>query len=74
MKRRSFTPKANQFGLIAGCFFYPLLAGYDRRVRTMDLLGNDAMVLGRMLYSLGTIVYSAINTVVRRSDKYPGVH
>jgi len=40
------------------------MAGYDRRIRTLDLLGTDSMVLGRLLYALGTILYSATNSMV----------
>lgn len=62
-KKKLSIPKENNFGQVAGCFFYPLLSGYDRRIRTMDLLGTDSIVLGRLLYSVGTIVYSAMNTM-----------
>nr|CAB3266897.1 telomere length regulation protein TEL2 homolog [Phallusia mammillata] len=54
----------NRFGPVAGAFFYPLMAGYDKRVRTLDLLGTDTIVLGRLLYTLGTILYSCAGTTV----------
>ncbi|CAK8695741.1 unnamed protein product [Clavelina lepadiformis] len=65
-KPRKPAGKSNpdQFGPVAGYFFYPLMSGYDRRIRTLDLLGEDSIILGRLLYALGTILYSTANSLV----------
>nr|XP_039255446.1 telomere length regulation protein TEL2 homolog isoform X1 [Styela clava] len=66
-KKKISIPRENKFGQVAGCFFYPLISAYDKRLKTMDLMGNDSIVLGRLLYSVGTIVYSATNTLAVNS-------
>jgi len=64
VKRSIPETQADQFGPFSGCFFYPLMAGYDRQIRTLDLLGSDSIVLGRLLFALGTILYSAAGSLV----------
>ncbi|CAH1794474.1 unnamed protein product [Owenia fusiformis] len=56
----------NKFAEVAGCFFFPLLKNFDRKENTFDLLGEDHIVLGRLMYTLGIIVYAAINTPIAR--------
>ncbi|XP_078610925.1 telomere length regulation protein TEL2 homolog [Branchiostoma floridae x Branchiostoma japonicum] len=60
------TPVPNRFHTVAGHFFFPLLKNYDSRQNTLDMLGEDALVLGRLVYSLGAILYAAANTMVAR--------
>ncbi|XP_060085134.1 telomere length regulation protein TEL2 homolog [Ylistrum balloti] len=56
-------PQINKFTGVAGQFFYPLMKHYDRRENTFDLIGEDSLVLGRLIYTLGVIMYCAINTM-----------
>ena len=58
---------ANRFGTVAGYFFFPLLKMLDRPHATLYLLDKDYLLLGRLLYSLGVILYSAINTPACRN-------
>ncbi|XP_035695718.1 telomere length regulation protein TEL2 homolog [Branchiostoma floridae] len=60
------TPVPNKFHTVAGHFFFPLLKNYDSRQNTLDMLGEDTLVLGRLVYSLGAILYAAANTMVAR--------
>ncbi|GAB1600077.1 telomere length regulation protein TEL2 homolog [Argonauta hians] len=53
----------NRFSSVAGHFFYPLIKGFDRKDNCLDLLGDDCMVLERLLMTLGTVLYSAVNTM-----------
>ncbi|EDV27638.1 uncharacterized protein TRIADDRAFT_53547 [Trichoplax adhaerens] len=55
---------ANRFAPVAGLFFFPLLQHFDRPLNTMDLLGDDSFVLGRLIYTLGVVLYAAINTTI----------
>ena len=32
---------------------------FDQSMNTLDLLGEDSLVLGNLLYALGTVMYSA---------------
>ena len=34
---------------------------FDQSTNTLDLLGEDSLVLGNLLYTLGTIMYAATN-------------
>lgn len=34
---------------------------FDQPVNTLDLLGQDSLVLGNLLYTLGTVMYAAMN-------------
>ncbi|XP_055991197.1 telomere length regulation protein TEL2 homolog [Sorex fumeus] len=52
----------NHFGPVAGCFFFPLIQRFDRPLVTFDLLGDDSLVLGRLVHTLGTLMYLSVNT------------
>ncbi|XP_076998372.1 telomere length regulation protein TEL2 homolog [Tamandua tetradactyla] len=52
------------FGSVAGCFFFPLICSLDRPQVTFDLLGDDHLVLGRLLHSLASLMYLAANATV----------
>lgn len=58
---------ANQFAAVAGHFFYPLMSKFDGKCSTMDLLGDDSFVLGKLLYTLGIIMFSARGTPSARN-------
>ncbi|NXT68143.1 TELO2 protein, partial [Chaetops frenatus] len=53
----------NKFNAIAGHFFFPLIQHFDRPLRTFDLLGEDHLVLGRLVHTLAILMYLAVNTV-----------
>jgi len=55
----------NEFNLVAGYFFFPLIRHFDRPLVTFDLLGEDQLVLGRLVHTLGALMYLAVNTTVR---------
>ncbi|VDI13515.1 telomere length regulation protein [Mytilus galloprovincialis] len=52
----------NRFAPVAGHFLYPLMTRFDRKENTFDMLGEDSLVLGRLIYTLGVVLYSAINS------------
>lgn len=54
----------SRFAPVAGCFFFPLLCNYDRPQVTFDLLGSDHLVLGRLVHTLGVLMYFAVNAPV----------
>ena len=58
---------ANKFAGVAGFFFFPLMKNFDSKVNTLDLLGDDTLVLGRLVYTLGIILYSARETPIARN-------
>lgn len=58
---------ANKFAGVAGFFFFPLMKNFDSKVNTLDLLGDDTLVLGRLVYTLGIIMYSARETPIARN-------
>ncbi|XP_061169195.1 telomere length regulation protein TEL2 homolog [Saccostrea echinata] len=60
--RKEVVATKNKFAPVAGCFFYPLMANYDRKENTFDLMGEDSLVLARLVHTLGVIIYAAINT------------
>lgn len=60
------SPVANRFAPVAGHFFFPLLKAYDSKMNTMDLLGGDFLLLGRLMYTLGVLMYAAQNAPVCR--------
>ncbi|XP_045849642.1 telomere length regulation protein TEL2 homolog isoform X3 [Meles meles] len=62
--RRGPDARPNEFNLVAGCFFFPLLRHFDRPLVTFDLLGEDQLVLGRLVHTLGALMYLAVNTAV----------
>ncbi|XP_031559836.1 telomere length regulation protein TEL2 homolog [Actinia tenebrosa] len=55
-------PVANRFSQVAGHFLFPLMTNYDHKQSTLDLLGDDCFVLGRLIYTLGVIIHSARGT------------
>ncbi|XP_076458340.1 telomere length regulation protein TEL2 homolog isoform X2 [Babylonia areolata] len=57
---------ANRFGAVAGEFFYPLMALCDRREGYFDLLGEDSLVLNRLVYSLAIVLHAAVHTTAAR--------
>ncbi|NWS74235.1 TELO2 protein, partial [Crotophaga sulcirostris] len=54
----------NEFNSVAGHFFFPLIQHFDRPLTTFDLLGEDHLVLGRLVHTLAVLMYLAVNTVV----------
>ncbi|XP_016063571.1 PREDICTED: telomere length regulation protein TEL2 homolog isoform X2 [Miniopterus natalensis] len=54
----------NEFNSVAGYFFFPLIQGFDRPLVTFDLLGDDQLVLGKLVHTLGILMYLAVNTTV----------
>ncbi|XP_053132126.1 telomere length regulation protein TEL2 homolog isoform X2 [Hemicordylus capensis] len=61
----AFAP--NKFGPVAGHFFFPLLQNFDRPLSTFDLLGDDHLVLGRLVHTLAILMYFAVHTAVATS-------
>ncbi|NXQ56407.1 TELO2 protein, partial [Anthoscopus minutus] len=53
----------NEFNSVAGYFFFPLIQHFDRPLTTFDLLGEDHLVLGRLVHALAILMYLAVNTV-----------
>ncbi|XP_057891901.1 telomere length regulation protein TEL2 homolog isoform X2 [Melospiza georgiana] len=53
----------NEFSSVAGYFFFPLIQHFDRPLTTFDLLGEDHLVLGRLVHTLAVLMYLAVNTV-----------
>ncbi|NXG06523.1 TELO2 protein, partial [Sakesphorus luctuosus] len=53
----------NEFSSVAGHFFFPLIQHFDRPLTTFDLLGEDHLVLGRLVHTLAVLMYLAVNTV-----------
>ncbi|GIY35932.1 telomere length regulation protein TEL2 homolog [Caerostris darwini] len=51
----------NRFAVVAGYFFFPLMAKYDKKNKMLKLFGEDSYVLGRLIYTLGIIMHSAAN-------------
>ncbi|XP_053327293.1 telomere length regulation protein TEL2 homolog [Spea bombifrons] len=54
----------NSFHPVAGHFFFPLIQNFDRPVVTFDLMGEDCLVLGRMVHTLGILMHLAIHATV----------
>ncbi|XP_074649235.1 telomere length regulation protein TEL2 homolog isoform X2 [Tubulanus polymorphus] len=54
----------NKFASVAGNFFFPLMLHFDRQENTLRLLGEDSLVLSRLLYTLGVIMYAALHCPV----------
>ena len=54
-------PVPNRFASVAPLFFFPLMNRFDQSITTLDLLGQDSLVLGNLLYMLGTVMYAATN-------------
>ncbi|NXH32364.1 TELO2 protein, partial [Myiagra hebetior] len=55
--------RPNEFNSVAGHFFFPLIQHFDRPLTTFDLLGEDHLVLGRLVHTLAILMYLAVNTV-----------
>ncbi|NXU78795.1 TELO2 protein, partial [Oreotrochilus melanogaster] len=53
----------NEFNSVAGHFFFPLIQHFDRPLTTFDLLGEDHLVLGRLVHTLSILMCLAINTL-----------
>ncbi|NXR69836.1 TELO2 protein, partial [Rhadina sibilatrix] len=53
----------NKFSSVAGYFFFPLIQHFDRPLTTFDLLGEDHLVLGRLVHTLAILMHLAVNTV-----------
>lgn len=62
--RRALASGPNEFSSVAGHFFFPLIQHFDRPLVTFDLLGDDQLVLGRLIHTLGALMYLAVNTTV----------
>ncbi|XP_038064411.1 telomere length regulation protein TEL2 homolog [Patiria miniata] len=60
------TPVANRFAPVAGRFFFPLLKSFDSKMNTMDMIGDDFLLLGRMLFTLGIVVHAAQHAPICR--------
>ncbi|XP_070581383.1 telomere length regulation protein TEL2 homolog isoform X2 [Ptychodera flava] len=60
--KQKATPVPNRFAPVAGYFFFPLLKKYDMSMSTLNLLNQDYLLLGRLIYTLGVIMHAAINT------------
>uniref|UniRef100_A0A5F8GVG4 Telomere length regulation protein TEL2 homolog n=1 Tax=Monodelphis domestica TaxID=13616 RepID=A0A5F8GVG4_MONDO len=52
----------NKLNSVVGYFFFPLIQRFDRPLVTFDLLGEDSLVLGRLVHTVGILMYFAINT------------
>ncbi|XP_043825741.1 telomere length regulation protein TEL2 homolog isoform X2 [Dromiciops gliroides] len=52
----------NKLNSVVGYFFFPLIERFDRPLVTFDLLGEDSLVLGRLVHTVGILMYFAINT------------
>ncbi|XP_064246297.1 telomere length regulation protein TEL2 homolog isoform X4 [Passer domesticus] len=61
--RLELTSCPNEFNSVAGYFFFPLIQHFDRPLTTFDLLGEDHLVLGRLVHTLAVLMYLAVNTV-----------
>ncbi|XP_048188887.1 telomere length regulation protein TEL2 homolog [Perognathus longimembris pacificus] len=65
--RQKLASGPNDFNSVAGCFFFPLIQRFDRPLVTFDLLGDDQLVLGRLIHTLGALMYLSVNTTVAPS-------
>ncbi|XP_053847549.1 telomere length regulation protein TEL2 homolog isoform X1 [Vidua macroura] len=61
--RVELASRPNEFNSVAGYFFFPLIQHFDRPLTTFDLLGEDHLVLGRLVHTLAVLMYLAVNTV-----------
>lgn len=51
---------SGRFAAVAEVFFYPLLMLYrSKRVESMELVGRDSFLLGRLLYTLAAVLNHA---------------
>ena len=63
--RRAPTPKPNTFGQHAGVFFFELMAQFDTTEGTLALLGQETLVLGRLICTLAVVMECAANTTIQ---------
>ncbi|KAH1131352.1 hypothetical protein J1N35_002730 [Gossypium stocksii] len=49
----------NKFPLYAGAFMLPAMQGFDKKRHGVDLLGQDFIVLGKLIYMLGVCMKCA---------------
>ncbi|XP_063286669.1 telomere length regulation protein TEL2 homolog isoform X1 [Pelobates fuscus] len=54
----------NSFHVVAGHFFFPLIQNFDRPVVTFDLLGEDRLVLGKLVHTLACLMHLSTNASV----------
>lgn len=40
------------------------MSHYDQSLTTVSLLGKDSLVLGNLLYTLGTVMHAAVHATV----------
>ncbi|XP_074053271.1 telomere length regulation protein TEL2 homolog isoform X2 [Macrotis lagotis] len=52
----------NKLNSVIGYFFFPLIERFDRPLVTFDLLGEDSLILGRLVHTVGILMHFAINT------------
>ncbi|OCT64310.1 telomere length regulation protein TEL2 homolog isoform X2 [Xenopus laevis] len=57
-------PAPNRYHAVAGHLFFPLIQNYDRQIVTFDLLGEDRLVLGRMVHTLGILMHLALHAPI----------
>lgn len=58
---------AQEAGELAECLACPIcLILCYRPLVTFDLLGDDQLVLGKLVHTLGVLMYLAVNTTVSR--------
>ncbi|XP_069590544.1 telomere length regulation protein TEL2 homolog isoform X1 [Ranitomeya imitator] len=64
--QKSTTPAStpNRFHGVVGHFFFPLIQNYDRPIVTFDLLGEDRLILGRLVHTLGILMHLALNATI----------
>lgn len=65
-KTAASVPTENRISAVAGSFFFPLIKDFDRKQNALDLLQEDYLILGKLLFSLGVILHAAINTTIVR--------
>ena len=56
--------KENKYSEIAGHFFFPLLKPYDRNRVYLKIMNEDFLLLGKLVFTLAIVTYSAVNTTV----------
>ncbi|XP_056390382.1 telomere length regulation protein TEL2 homolog [Hyla sarda] len=63
--QKATTPAStpNRFHAVVGHFFFPLIQNYDKPVVTFDLLGEDRLILGRLVHTLGILMHLALNAM-----------
>ncbi|XP_073409663.1 telomere length regulation protein TEL2 homolog [Dendrobates tinctorius] len=64
--QKSTTPVStpNRFHAVVGHFFFPLIQNYDRPIVTFDLLGDDHLILARLVQSLGILMHLTFNATI----------